>query len=233
LNGLSFRVDRGEAVFVLGPSGAGKSTLLRCLNGLVLPDGGRVMVDGGAVDRRSLRQVRKKVGFIFQGFNVVGNLSVLRNVMIGRLAEKAPWNVVFTKADRRIALEAIAAVGLSEKVHARVDTLSGGQKQRVGIARALVHDPEVLLADEPISNLDPRSGAEILSLLRTINVERGTTVICNIHDVGHATRLGARLIGIRGGLIRYDGPPDGLSAADLASIYGAPLPAETLDEVPS
>ena len=158
LKGLTFRVESGEALFVLGPSGAGKSTLLRCLNGLVMPGGGAVAIDGIPIERRRLREVRRKVGFIFQGFNLVGNLSVLRNVLIGRLAEKAPWDLAFSKADRRIALDAIAAVGLADKADARADTLSGGQKQRVGIARALAHDPAVLLADEPVSNLDPRSG---------------------------------------------------------------------------
>lgn len=232
LQGLTFRVGRGEAVFVLGPSGAGKSTLLRCLNGLVRPDWGRVAIDGIAVDRRGLHAVRKKVGFIFQGFNVVGNLSVLQNVLVGRLAEKAPWDVFFSKADRRIALDAIAAVGLAEKAYDRADTLSGGQKQRVGIARALAHDPDVLLADEPISNLDPKSGGEVLALLRAINRERGTTLVCNLHDVGHAARLGDRILGLRDGSLQYDGPPAEMSPGDLARIYGdhapAPSPLEVL-----
>ena len=224
LKGLTFRVERGEALFVLGPSGAGKSTLLRCLNGLVMPGGGAVAIDGIPIERRRLREVRRKVGFIFQGFNLVGNLSVLRNVLIGRLAEKAPWDLAFSKADRRIALDAIAAVGLADKAHARAETLSGGQKQRAGIARALAHDPAVLLADEPVSNLDPRSGPEILALLRAINRERGTTLICNIHDVGHATRHADRILGLRDGTIRYDGPPDELTPDDLARIYGGHLP---------
>ncbi len=231
LKGVSFQVRRGEAVFVLGPSGAGKSTLLRCLNGLISADEGKVKIDGVVVDRRGLHLVRKKVGFIFQGFNVIGNVSVLQNVLIGTLAEKSPWNIVFSEADRRIAIDALAAVGLADKVHARADTLSGGQKQRVGIARALAHNPSILLADEPISNLDPRSGNEVLGLLRSINRERGTTLICNLHDVGHATRLGDRILGLRDGLIQFDGPPGALTSTGLSRIYGEHLPTSSLLEV--
>jgi phosphonate transport system ATP-binding protein len=220
LDRLSFRVDRGAFVVVLGPSGAGKSTLLRCLNGLVRPSGGSVAVDGIGLDRRHLPAVRKRVGFIFQGVNVHGNLTVVQNVLIGRLAEKPPWGVLFSKEDRRVAREAIDRVGLGAKVDARVSTLSGGQRQRVGIARALAHDPAVLLADEPIASLDPVTGREILDLLREINRDRGTTVLCNLHDVGHATRVADRIIGLRGGSVAFDGPPDRLSSEDLARIYG-------------
>jgi ABC-type lipoprotein export system ATPase subunit len=137
LRGLSFRVGAGEFVVVLGPSGAGKSTLLRCLNGLVQPSLGSVAVAGSVVDRRTLGAVRKQVGFIFQGANVHGSLTVLQNVLIGRLAEKSPWSILFSKEDRSVAREAIERVGLGEKTFARTSTLSGGQRQRVGIARAL------------------------------------------------------------------------------------------------
>jgi phosphonate transport system ATP-binding protein len=220
LGGLTFRVGRGEFVVVLGPSGAGKSTLLRCLNGLVRPSGGSITVDGIGLDRRHLAVVRKRVGFIFQGVNVHGSLTVLRNVLTGRLAEKAPWGVFFSKEDRRVALAAIERVGLAAKANARVATLSGGQRQRVGIARALAHDPAVLLADEPVSSLDPVTGREILDLIREINLDRGTTVLCNLHDVGLATRVADRVLGLRGGAIAFHGPPDRLGPDDLARIYG-------------
>ncbi len=231
LKGLHFRVRRGESVIVLGASGAGKSTLLRCLNGLILPDGGSLTIGGIAVRRESLRALRKRVGFIFQGFNVIGNLSVLRNVLVGRLAEKSFFNLVFTRADRLAAMDAIEAVGLADKAHGRVDTLSGGQKQRVGIARALAHGPDILLADEPVSNLDPRTGGDVLALLRSINRERGTTLICNIHDVAAAARMGDRVLGLRDGLIRYDGPPAGLTAGELERIYGPSSPTAPRPEV--
>jgi phosphonate transport system ATP-binding protein len=230
LRRLAFEIERGEFVVVLGPSGAGKSTLLRCLNGLVRPSDGRIALDGIPVDRRHLTAVRKRVGFIFQGVNVHGNLSVLQNVLIGRLAEKAAWSLLFSEEDRGIAREVIDRVGLGEKSTARASTLSGGQRQRVGIARALAHDPEVLLADEPVSSLDPVTGREILDLLREINRERGTTIVCNLHDVGHANRIADRIIGLRGGEIAFDGPTDRLTPDHLARIYGqslhAPEPAE-------
>jgi phosphonate transport system ATP-binding protein len=220
LGGLTFQVAQGEFVVVLGPSGAGKSTLLRCLNGLVCPSGGSVAIDGVRLDPRRLTALRKRVGFIFQGVNVHGNLTVLQNVLIGRLAGKPPWGVWFSKEDRRVARAAIASVGLAAKESDRVATLSGGQRQRVGIARALAHDPAVLLADEPISSLDPVTGREILDLLREINKDRGTTVMCNLHDVGHATRIADRVLGLRDGAIAFDGAPDRLRPHDVARIYG-------------
>ena len=128
LRALSFRVGAGELVVVLGPSGAGKSTLLRCLNGLVQPSLGSVAVAGSVVDRRTLGAVRKQVGFIFQGVNVHGSLTVLQNVLIGRLAEKSPWSILFSKEDRSVEREAIERVGLGEKTFARTSTLSGGQR---------------------------------------------------------------------------------------------------------
>lgn len=233
LDGLSFRVGRGEFVVVLGPSGAGKSTLLRCLNGLVRPSGGSIAVDGIGLDRHHLPAVRRRVGFIFQGVNVHGNLTVLQNVLIGRLAEKAPWAVLFSEDDRRVARDAIERVGLGAKRDARVSTLSGGQRQRVGIARALAHDPAVLLADEPVSSLDPVTGREILDLLREINRDRGTTVLCNLHDVGLASRVADRILGLRGGAIAFDGPPARLAPEDLARIYGDGLhPIEPAEVTP-
>jgi phosphonate transport system ATP-binding protein len=228
LKGLSFRVTCGDFVVVLGPSGAGKSTLLRCLSGLVSPSDGTVAIDGIKLDRRHLAALRKRVGFIFQGVNVHGNLTVLKNVLIGRLAEKAPWDVFFSKEDRRVALEAIDRVGLGAKVAARASKLSGGQRQRVGIARALAHDPAVLLADEPVSSLDPVTGREILDLLREINRDRGTTVLCNLHDRGDASRAHRRRL-LRAAVVRLaqaeDAPSDGLrrqARGDLAHLHRRP-----------
>ncbi len=220
LDRLSFTVGRGEFVAVLGRSGAGKSTLLRCLNGLVRPSGGSVIVDGLVVEHQNLRAIRKRVGFIFQGINVHANLSALRNVLVGRLAEKPAWGMLFSAEDRRVARAALDHVSLGAKTDARTSTLSGGQKQRVGIARALAHDPDVLLADEPVSSLDPVTGREILDLLRQINRQRGTTVLCNLHDVGHAMRVANRVLGLCAGRIAFDGPPDRLSDLHLAQIYG-------------
>jgi phosphonate transport system ATP-binding protein len=231
LDGISFRVQRGEFVVVLGKSGAGKSTLLRSINGLVKPSRGSVHVDGIEVDRQHLGAVRKRVGFIFQGVGVHGSLSVLQNVLIGRLAEKAPWAVLFSKLDRRVALGAIDRVGLDGKANARTSTLSGGQKQRVGIARALAHAPTVLLADEPVSSLDPVTAREILGLLREINQDRGTTIVCTLHDVAQATRIADRILGLRDGQIAFDGPPELLGPDGLFRVYGDRLPDHDPAEV--
>jgi phosphonate transport system ATP-binding protein len=231
LRGLSFRVDRGEFVVVLGPSGAGKSTLLRCLNGLLKPTAGTVTIDGLRLDGTSVGAVRKRVGFIFQGVNVHGNLTVLRNVLMGRLAEKHRWDLTFSRADRALAMAAIDRVGLGDKAEVRTSLLSGGQRQRVGIARALAHDPAVLLADEPVSSLDPVTGSEILDLLLEINRQRGTTVLCNLHDVGQAMRITDRILGIRGGVIEFDGPPARLTSEHLDRIYRGGLQAEQPAEV--
>jgi phosphonate transport system ATP-binding protein len=233
LSGLSFRVERGEFVVVLGASGAGKSTLLRCLNGLVRPSAGTIAVDGIDVRPRATGAVRKQVGFIFQGINVHGSLTVLQNTLIGRLAEKPRWAFRFSRDDRRVAREAIERVGLGEKIHARTSTLSGGQRQRVGIARALAHAPSVLLADEPVSSLDPVTGREILDLLRAINRDRGTTILCNLHDVGQASRIADRIIGIRDGEIEFNDSPALLAPSDLARIYGDRIHAPDSAEVTS
>jgi phosphonate transport system ATP-binding protein len=222
LKGVNLEVARGEALFVLGPSGAGKSTLLRCLNGLYWPSGGSVWVGGVKLERGNLAAIRRRVGFIFQGYQLISNLSVLRNVLIGRLAEKPGWSLLFSKRDVGLAREAIEAVGLTDKLHARVSELSGGQKQRVGIARALVRDPEVQLADEPISSLDPVTGREILALLRSIGAMRGMTLVCNVHDVSLATETADRLIGLRDGVVAFDRSPEELAADDLDRLYGAP-----------
>jgi phosphonate transport system ATP-binding protein len=151
LRGVNLEVAQGEALFVLGPSGAGKSTLLRCLNGLYWPSSGIVWIGGMKLERRNLAAIRRRVGFIFQAYQLLSNLSVLRNVLIGRLAEKPGWSLFFSKRDVHLACEAIEAVGLGDKVHARVSELSGGQKQRVGIARALAHDPMIPRSYWPMS----------------------------------------------------------------------------------
>ncbi len=220
LQGVSFELARGEIACVLGPSGAGKSTLLRCINGLLRPTSGTIRIDGMSVERKHLAAVRRRVGFIFQSYQLVGSASVLRNVLIGRLAEKAPWNLLFSKQDHQLATEAIISVGLGEKRHARVDELSGGQKQRVGIARALAHDPEVLLADEPISNLDPVTGREILALLQSICRERGTTLLCNLHNVPLATAIADRVLGLKRGILVFNLSPGALGPEEIERLYG-------------
>ncbi len=220
LKNISFEVKQGEFLIVLGSSGAGKSTLLRCINGLVTPTSGEVLINDLKVNKRNIQRIRKKVGFIFQGFNVIGNLSVLHNVLIGRLAYKSPVNIFFSKEERKMAEEAIEIVGLKDKVNTRVDQLSGGQKQRVGIARVLVQNPEIILADEPVSSLDPVIGREILELLREINQQRRTTIICNLHQLEYAKTFGQRIVGVRNGTVQYDGIAKNIKDMDLLNIYG-------------
>jgi phosphonate transport system ATP-binding protein len=220
LKGISFTVPKGEFVVILGSSGVGKSTLVRCINGLVTPNRGRVEVNGMEVNNKNLRNIRKRVGFIFQSINVAGNLSVLTNVLTGSLGSKSPWNVFFSTEEKRRAVEAIATVGLADKIHMRVDRLSGGQKQRVGIARVLVQNPAVILADEPVSNLDPVIGREILELLRRINEKNGTVIICNLHQLEYAVEFGQRVIGISNGTIQFDKRVAELQEQDLTAIYG-------------
>lgn len=222
LQGVTFEVKAGEFLVILGPSGAGKSTLLRCANGLVPPSDGSIYVNGMQVTRHNLHTLRKDIGFIFQHYNIVGNMNVMNNVLIGTLGRKSYWNFSFRREDRQAAEQAIAQVGLADKAFVRADKLSGGQKQRVGIARALVQEPKVILADEPVSNLDPVIGLEILSLLQTINETIGTTIICNLHHVEYARRFGHRIIGISGGRTVFDGKPAELDEKQLAAIYAAP-----------
>ena len=220
LDRIHFQVPMGEFLVILGSSGAGKSTLMRCMNGLLMPTSGSIRIQGIEVCKKNLQKLRRKVGFIFQNFNVIGNLTVMQNVLIGLLGTKSAWNIFFTKEDKKRAEEAIEVVGLSDKKNTRVDQLSGGQKQRVGIARVLVQNPDVILADEPVSNLDPVISREILDILKQINETRGTVVICNLHQLEYAKAYGHRIIGINGGKVRYDGKPQDMREQDLALIYG-------------
>jgi len=228
LDGVSLDVEPGEFVALIGPSGAGKSSLLRCLNGLVTPTEGRVTVDGAAVTgagRRDLRRIRARIGFVFQQFNLLRRLSVLDNVLVGRLAHAPSWSSAigwFAGADVARARAALRRVGLEGLEDRRADTLSGGQQQRVGIARALVQEPRVILADEPMSSLDPALAESVMGLLREINRQDGTTVITSLHVLELAKSYGRRIIGLRGGRIVHDGPPESLDAGASERIFGRP-----------
>lgn len=224
LQDVAFRVGRGEFVVLLGLSGAGKSTLLRCLNGLVHPDAGKVTVGGLPVNGQGgeLRLLRRKVGMIFQQFNLVKRLSVLENVLCGRLGYCGIFSSccrVFSLEDKRLAWEALERVRLREKASARADQLSGGQQQRVGIARALVQQPEVLLADEPVASLDPKSAKTIMDILTGINQEDGLTVVASLHDVEFALKYAHRIIGLQAGRVVLDKPVDDIQDADLEYLY--------------
>ncbi|MBS74415.1 phosphonate ABC transporter ATP-binding protein [Variovorax sp.] len=224
LHQVDLAVGKGEFVVILGASGAGKSTLLRCINQLAEPTQGEVRVDGEPVrrDRAGLRRVRRDVAMIFQHYNVVPRLSVLKNVLTGRLGSMpalASWFQVFPARDIASARECLRRVELDHKAELRTDTLSGGQKQRVGIARALAQRPKVILADEPVASLDPKTSRKVLNYLRQASREDGITVICNLHQVDYAREFAQRVIGVAGGRVVFEGRPDALTDEVLQRIY--------------
>ncbi len=226
LSGVSFSVAAGEVVGLIGPSGAGKSTLIRCVNRLVEPTSGQVFLGDLELTRLSrarLREARRRIGMIFQEFALVERLTVMENVLSGRLGYVSFWRSLlrrFPQADVEKAFQLLERVGLTEHVDKRADALSGGQRQRVGIARALEQDPELLLVDEPTASLDPKTSRQIMRLIAEICAERQLATVINIHDVALAQQFVGRIIGLRAGKIVYDGPPSGLSQDTLVAIYG-------------
>jgi phosphonate transport system ATP-binding protein len=226
LDGVSLEVgDRGLTA-IIGPSGTGKSTLVRCINRLVQPTAGEILFEGRdlvKLDRAELRRARRHIGMVFQEYNLVERLSVMENLLSGRLGYVSPfkaWLRRYPQADIDRAFTLLDAVGLEAFATQRADALSGGQRQRVGIARALMQEPKLLLADEPTSSLDPRTSVEVMSLIASLCAARGIPVLVNMHDVELAKRFAGRIIGMAGGRIVYDGGADALSDAVLKSIYG-------------
>ena len=220
-----FRVDRGEQISIIGPSGAGKTTLLRTIKGYVRPSLGKIEVLGlnlSTCNRATRRRVQRRIGLIFQQFHLVPRLTVLQNVLCGRLGSTHRWASLlghFSSEDRQIAWRAIAEVGLQEQVHQRADTLSGGQQQRVAIARVVAQQPEVILADEPVSSLDPVLGAAVLSLLREVTRHHDATLILILHQPALAKQFGNRVVGLRNGAVVFADPPSELTDDRLEEIY--------------
>ena len=224
LRGVDLAVPAGEMCVVLGPSGAGKSTLLRCLNRLTEPTAGEIEIGGMRAprNRRELRELRRHIGMIFQDHNLVPRLSVLKNVLTGRLAGipgLAAALQLFPQADVDIALDALRRVALADRALDRADRLSGGQQQRVGIARALAQQPQVILADEPVASLDPKTARVVLDDLRRAAHELGIAVLCNLHQVEYALEFADRIVGICAGEAVFEGGPNELDPAALARIY--------------
>jgi len=213
-------------VAIIGPSGTGKSTLIRCINRLVEPTAGQVLLGGTDLTKlrgAALRAARREIGMVFQEYNLVERLSVIENLLCGRLGYVPLWRVWtrrYPDADIARAFALLDRVGLGDFATRRADALSGGQRQRVGIARAVMQSPRLLLADEPTSSLDPRTSVEIMELMRDLAAERDIPVIINIHDVALARRFADRIVGMAGGAVVYDGPPGGLTDAHLTTIYG-------------
>lgn len=222
LKGVSTEIAEGSFTVILGPSGAGKSTLLRLINGLEQPTKGEVSVGDDIVTINNLRSIRGEVGMVFQHFNLVDRLSVMTNVLVGRLKARSWLGSVlylFKKEDMDVAHAALNRVGLVEKSWERADQLSGGQQQRVGIARALAQQPKLILADEPVASLDPVTSEEIMQLLREICDRDGITMLVNLHQVDLAKRFADRIIGLNAGKVVFDGRPDELDKKALTNIY--------------
>jgi phosphonate transport system ATP-binding protein len=223
---VSFEVQDGEFLAIIGLSGSGKSTLLRCINRLIDPTEGRVVWDGQditAAQGVELRHIRRQIGMIFQQFNLVKRSSVLTNVLSGRLGYAHPmWSLFhhFAPEDRQRALAALDRVGIAEKVDNRADQLSGGQQQRVGIARALMQEPRLMLADEPVASLDPVLAHSILQYLELLNRQDGITVLCSLHFLDLVHRYATRVIGLKAGELVFDGLPSELTRERFKEVYG-------------
>ncbi len=233
LKDINLTVDGRGITAIIGPSGTGKSTLVRCINRLVAPTEGEILFQGNDLVKLSgtaLRHARRKIGMVHQEYNLVERLSVMENVLSGRLGYIPAWKAFLRKfepADIQNAFRLLDAVGLGDFATRRADQLSGGQRQRVGIARALMQDPDLILADEPTSSLDPKTSVEIMEIMVRLAGERDVPVIINIHNVDLAKRFSNRIIGMARGEVVFDGPPANLKDHHLADIYGGESWMET------
>lgn len=218
LDDVSFTVPEGEFAIVLGVSGSGKSTLLRCMNGLTKPTEGTITVDGERVTGP-----RQDIAMIFQQHNIIGGMSAYSNALTGSLNRTGFFESVLQlqgRADKIQALEALDTVGLLEEAQQRARQMSGGQQQRVGIARALVQNPAILLADEPVASLDPGSSQQVMGYLRGAARERGLTAVISLHQVNLARKFGERFIGLRDGKKVFDGYREEFTMDVIDEIYG-------------
>ncbi|MCW3477515.1 phosphonate ABC transporter ATP-binding protein [Limobrevibacterium gyesilva] len=226
VDGISVSIPRGQFVGVIGRSGAGKSTLLRMINRLAEPTEGRITWDGQdvtALQGPALRDWRRRCAMIFQQFNLAGRLDVLTNVLTGRLAHTPGWRAmlrVWSREDRAIAVAALDHLDIAALAPERAENLSGGQQQRVAICRALLQEPEIILADEPVASLDPRNARIVMDALQRINRHHGLTVLCNLHALDLARLYCDRLIGMAGGRLVFDDVPAALTDAAARELYG-------------
>jgi phosphonate transport system ATP-binding protein len=229
LKDVSFTVDPGEFLIIIGLSGSGKSTLLRCINRLIDPTEGRILWDGvdvTAAEGEDLRHIRRQIGMVFQQFNLVKRSSVLTNVLAGRLGYTPTGSSLvhrFSAADRELAGKALRRVGIADQARKPARELSGGQQQRVGIARALMQQPRMILADEPVASLDPVLAHSILGHLEQLNREDRITILCSLHYLDLVQRYASRVIGLRAGRLVWRGTDEDIrrmNDAEFKEIYG-------------
>ncbi len=226
LDDVSFDVPQGQFVSAIGLSGSGKSTLLRCINRLIEPTAGDIIWDGQNITTASddeLRIIRRRIGMVFQHFNLVYRSSVITNVLSGRLGYTNPAMGLFnhfSKQDIENAFKQMKRVGITEKAYQRADELSGGQQQRVGIARAMMQNPAIILADEPVASLDPVLAHSIMQYLEKINKEDGVTVICSLHFLDLVHRYADRVVALNDGILMFDGSPEEIDDEKFKDIYG-------------
>lgn len=226
LRGINFEVEEGEFLVIIGLSGSGKSTLLRCINRLIEPTSGTISFlnkDITHIKGEELRKVKSQIGMVFQQFNLIKRRSVLTNVIAGKLGSLGTIESLFEKFSDETcneAYESLDTVGIKEKANIRADSLSGGQQQRVAIARSLMQNPKLLLADEPVASLDPATSNSIMQYFEKINKERGTTVICNLHFLSLVRRFASRVIALKAGEIVYEGNPTEIDEKWFKTIYG-------------
>lgn len=226
LKGVSFKVESGEFLVIIGLSGSGKSTLLRCINRLIEPTSGRVKFLGQDITHikgEELRKFKSQIGMVFQQFNLIKRRSVLTNVITGKLGSLGTFESVFERFNDDTIKEAytnLERVGITEKAAIRADSLSGGQQQRVAIARSLMQNPKLLLADEPVASLDPATSNSVMQYFEKINKELGTTVLCNLHFLSLVRRYATRVIALKAGEIIYQGMPADIDETWFKTIYG-------------
>lgn len=230
LKGISLSIEDDHIVAIIGPSGAGKSTFVRCINRLTEPTDGEVWLDGTeltSLEGEDLRRSRRDIAMIFQEYNLVERLTVMENVLSGRLGYVSNWAALrrkFPGEDIARAYEILETVGMENMENNRADALSGGQRQRVGIARAIIQNPKILLADEPTSSLDPETSNAVMSLLEEISKIEEIPVLINIHEVPLAEKHADRIIGLHDGELVFDGSPEDLTEEQKDRIYKGTSP---------
>jgi len=226
LDNISFTVKEKEFLVIIGLSGSGKSTLLRCINRLIEPSSGEIYIDGinvTAASQSELRKIRQKIGMVFQQFNLVNRSKVITNVLCGRLGYVNTWLSminIFPKSEIKRAMDNLRLVRIEGKAYNRADSLSGGQQQRVGIARALMQEPALILADEPVASLDPATSHSVMKYIEQINQEKGTTILCCLHFLSLARRYGTRILALKDAKIVFEGLPKEIDDKKFKEIYG-------------